>query len=229
MRLDKFIADGAALSRKDSRDAIKKGLVRVEGQVIRDIAFQIDENASVTLNGENISYVKHVYIMLNKPAGYVSATEDTRQKTVLELLDPKFKRYSLFPVGRLDIDTEGFLLLTNNGTFAHDILSPSKKVGKTYFVELENEISDNDIALLEKGVDIGECITKPAKVKRMSANEIMLTITEGKFHQIKRMAHSIKNNVAYLKRVAYGNLYLDETLKKGEYKVIDEEIIMKEI
>lgn len=229
MRLDKFIADGAALSRRDSREAIKKGIVLVEGQVVRDIAFQINENAAVTLNGEDISYVKHVYIMLNKPAGYVSATEDTRQKTVLDLIDPKFKRYSLFPVGRLDIDTEGFLLLTNNGNFAHDILSPSKKIGKTYFVELEKEISDDDIARLENGVDIGECVTKPAKVERVSVNEIMLTITEGKFHQIKRMAHSINNNVAYLKRVAYGNLYLDESLEKGEYKVLDEEIIMKEL
>ncbi len=223
MRIDKFVADAAALTRSEARKIIKAGLVKSGDAVIKDIAFQIEENASVTLNGEEIAYKKYVYIMLNKPAGYVSATEDKKQNTVLNLLDPSYKRYSLFPAGRLDIDTEGFLLLTNDGDLAHNLLSPNKKVGKTYFVRLKEKISEEDIQKLETGVDIGECVTKPAKVERISENEINLTITEGKFHQIKRMAFAVGNEVAYLKRLSYGDLYLDETLQTGEYRHLLEE------
>lgn len=226
MRLDKFIADGVALTRSEARKAIKAGRVKVGGTVIKDIAFQTDENAEATLDDKKIEYKRFVYIMLNKPAGYISATEDKKQNTVLELLDPSYARYKLFPAGRLDIDTEGFLLLTNDGELAHNILSPSKKFGKTYFVRLEKEVSDEDICKLENGVDIGECITKPAKAERVAGNEINLTITEGKFHQIKRMANAIDNNVIYLKRLAYGKVYLDKSLKKGEYRhLTDEEIL----
>lgn len=229
LRLDKFIADGLALTRKEARDKIKKGLVKVEGKKVSDISFQVSEESNITLNDEKVEFVKHIYIMLNKPAGFVSATEDKNKSTVMDLIDPKFKRYDLFPVGRLDIDTEGFLLLTNNGDLAHNILSPNKKVGKTYFVRLENDISDEDIKKLEDGVDIGDIITKKSIVERISKNEINLTITEGKFHQIKRMAHAVDNNVVYLKRLSYGGLYLDETLEKGAYKLLDEEEIMRKL
>ena len=160
--------------------------------------------------------------MLNKPQGYVSATEDKKQSTVLDLLDPSYARYQLFPVGRLDIDTEGFLLLTNDGETAHNLLSPNKNFGKTYFLRLENDISDKEMDLLEKGVDIGECVTKEAKAKRISENEIELTITEGKFHQIKRMAKAVGNTVVYLKRLSYGELYLDKGLEIGEYRPLTE-------
>ena len=229
LRLDKFIADGLALTRKEARDKIKKGLVKVEGKKVSDISFQVSEESNITLNDEKVEFVKHIYIMLNKPAGFVSATEDKNKSTVMDLIDPKFKRYDLFPVGRLDIDTEGFLLLTNNGDLAHNILSPNKKVGKTYFVRLENDISDEDIKKLEDGVDIGDIITKKSTVERIAKNEINLTITEGKFHQIKRMAHAVDNNVVYLKRLSYGGLYLDETLEKGAYKLLDEEEIMRKL
>lgn len=229
LRLDKFIADGLALTRKEARDKIKKGLVKVEGKKVSDISFQVSEESNITLNDEKVEFVKHIYIMLNKPAGFVSATEDKNKSTVMDLIDPKFKRYDLFPVGRLDIDTEGFLLLTNNGDLAHNILSPNKKVGKTYFVRLENDISDEDIKKLEDGVDIGDIITKKSTLERISQNEINLTITEGKFHQIKRMAHAVDNNVVYLKRLSYGGLYLDETLEKGAYKLLDEEEIMRKL
>lgn len=229
LRLDKFIADGLALTRKEARDKIKKGLVKVEGKKVSDISFQVSEESNITLNDEKVEFVKHIYIMLNKPAGFVSATEDKNKSTVMDLIDPKFKRYDLFPVGRLDIDTEGFLLLTNNGDLAHNILSPNKKVGKTYFVRLENDISDEDIKKLEDGVDIGDIITKKSIVERIAKNEINLTITEGKFHQIKRMAHAVDNNVVYLKRLSYGGLYLDETLEKGAYKLLDEEEIMRKL
>ena len=225
MRLDKFVADAAALTRSEARKMIKAGTVKVEGTSVKDIAFQVGEEQNVTLNDEMITYKRFVYIMLNKPAGYISATEDKKQNTVLTLLDPSYSRYSLFPAGRLDIDTEGFLLLTNDGNLAHNLLSPNKKVGKTYFVRLDSPLSDKNIKLLETGVDIGECFTKPAKVKRINENEIELTITEGKFHQIKRMAHAVGNNVAYLKRLSYGELRLDEKLNPGEYRHLTEEEI----
>ncbi len=225
MRLDKFISDGAAMTRSESRNAIKKGRVMRDDAVVKDIALTVSEDEILLLDGKEIAYKKYVYIMLHKPSGVVSATEDKRQKTVLNLLDPSYSRYALFPVGRLDIDTEGFLLLTNDGALAHNMLSPNKDVGKTYFVRLEKDITDDEISLLESGVDIGECITKPAKAERVNKNEINLTITEGKFHQVKRMAQAVGNKVAYLKRLAYGDFYLDETLPKGAYReLFDKEV-----
>lgn len=227
MRLDKFISDGAAMTRSQSRNAIKKGRVMRGGEVVKDIALAVSADEIILLDGKKIAYKKHVYIMLHKPAGVISATEDKRQKTVLDLLDPSYVRYALFPVGRLDIDTEGFLLLTNDGDLAHNILSPNKDAGKTYFVRLEKDITDEEITLLEKGVDIGECITKPAKAERVNKNEINLTITEGKFHQVKKMAQAVGNKVTYLKRLAYGNFYLDETLAKGAYRELSTEEVEK--
>ncbi len=225
MRLDKFVSDAAALTRSESRKAIKCGRITVNGTVMKDIAVHIPENANVLFDGQEIFYKKFIYIMLNKSQGYISATEDKKQNTVLELLDPSYARYQLFPVGRLDIDTEGFLLLTNDGETAHNLLSPNKNFGKTYFLRLECDISDEEIKMLENGVDIGDCITKEAKAKRIGSNEIELTITEGKFHQIKRMAKAVGNNVVYLKRLSYGELYLDKKLKIGEYRCLtDEEI-----
>jgi len=223
MRLDKFVSDAAAMTRSESRKAIKNGKVSVEDTIVKEIAFQIDQSSKVFLDGKEISYREYIYIMLNKPQGYVSATEDKKQKTVIDLLAPSYSRYQLFPVGRLDIDTEGFLLLTNDGDLAHNMLSPNKNVGKTYFLRLKNPIEDKEIIALESGVDIGECITKPAKAERICDNEITLTITEGKFHQIKRMAHAVGNEVVYLKRLAYGDFYLDETLETGKYRLLSSE------
>ena len=222
MRLDKFVSDGAAMTRSESRKAIKNGRISVESKIVKDIAFQVAENSSILLDGREISYREFVYIMLNKPQGYVSATEDKKQKTVLDLIDPSYSRYQLFPVGRLDIDTEGFLLLTNDGELAHNMLSPNKNVGKTYFLSLEKPITDEEIKALETGVDIGECVTKPAKAERISENEINLTITEGKFHQIKRMAKAVGNEVVYLKRLSYGSFYLDKALRTGDYRALTE-------
>lgn len=227
MRLDKFISDGAAMTRSQSRKAIKSGRVTRSGEVLKDIALSVSEDEIILLDGLEITYKKYVYIMLHKPSGVISATEDKRQKTVLDLLDPSYSRYDLFPVGRLDIDTEGFLLLTNDGDLAHNMLSPNKDVGKTYFVRLEKDITDKEIALLENGVDIGVCITKPSKAQRISENEINLTITEGKFHQIKKMANAVGNNVAYLKRLAYGDFYLDESLPKGNYRELSAQEVEK--
>ena len=223
MRLDKYVSDAAALTRSESRNAIKKGRVAVSGEIVKNIAFQLQEESLVTLDGNEIIYKKYIYVMLNKPQGYVSATEDKHQKTVLDLLDSSFSRYQLFPVGRLDIDTEGFLLLTNDGELAHNMLAPNKNVGKTYFLRLERNIADEEIEQFEKGVDIGDCVTKPAQAERVGENEIYLTITEGKFHQIKRMAKATGNEVVYLKRVSYGKFYLDETLNLGDYRLLSDE------
>jgi len=220
MRLDKYVSDGAAMTRSESRKAIKNGRVSVDGNTVKDIALHVDESAVVLLDGKELSYSEFVYIMLNKPQGYVSATEDKRKKTVLDLLDPSYSRYQLFPVGRLDIDTEGFLLLTNDGELTHNMLSPNKNVGKTYFLRTEKIIADEDISKLEKGVDIGECVTKPATAQRIGENELNLTITEGKFHQIKRMLHAVDNEVIYLKRLSYGDFHLDEALELGEYRLL---------
>ena len=225
MRLDKFISDGAALTRTQARKIIKEGRVRCGEKIIKDAASHVDENDEIYIDNNSVAYKRFIYIMLNKPQGYVSATEDKRQNTVLQLLDASYSRYKLFPAGRLDIDTEGFLLLTNDGELAHNLLSPNKKVGKTYFLRLQQPISDEEIKKLEDGVDIGECITKPAKTERVSPCEINLTITEGKFHQIKRMAQAVGNTVTYLKRLSYGQLYLDETLKPGEYRSLSEKEI----
>ncbi len=222
MRFDKLVADSASLTRSEARKIIKSGAAAADGVIIRDIAKNIDPSASLTVDGQAVSYRQFVYIMLNKPQGVISATEDKRKKTVLDLIGDGYKRFDLSPVGRLDIDTEGFLLLTNDGALAHELLSPSKKVGKTYFVRLEKPLSETAAAALENGVDIGECVTKPARVRRICENEIELTITEGKFHQIKRMAERVGNRVAYLKRLAYGKLFLDESLPCGGFRELTE-------
>lgn len=222
MRFDKLVADSASLTRNEARKIIKSGAAAADGVTVRDIAKNIDPNAALTVNGQAVFYRRFVYIMLNKPQGVISATEDRHKKTVLDLIGDGYKRFDLFPVGRLDIDTEGFLLLTNDGALAHELLSPSKKVGKTYFVRLEKPLSETAAAALENGVDIGECVTKPARVRRICENEIELTITEGKFHQIKRMAERVGNRVAYLKRLAYGKLFLDESLPCGGFRELTE-------
>ena len=222
MRFDKLIADSASLTRNEARKIIKSGAAAADGVTVRDIAKNIDPNAALTVNGQAVFYRRFVYIMLNKPQGVISATEDRHKKTVLDLIGDGYKRFDLSPVGRLDIDTEGFLLLTNDGALAHELLSPSKKVGKTYFVRLEKPLSETAAAALENGVDIGECVTKPARVRRICENEIELTITEGKFHQIKRMAERVGNRVAYLKRLAYGKLFRDESLPCGGFRELTE-------
>lgn len=226
MRLDKLVADAASMTRKEAREQIKRGSVEVDGEIIRDAAKQVDEKSELKISGKKAAYSEFIYIMLNKPAGFITATQDKNKQTVFDLLAPSLKRYNLSPVGRLDIDTEGFVLLTNDGQLTHELLSPNKNVGKTYYVELAGIISDSDIEKLETGVNIG-FITKPAKVKRLGERAIYLTITEGKFHQIKRMAHEINNEVTYLKRLSYGKLYLDESLEKGAYRRLSDEEIEK--
>lgn len=226
MRLDKFLCECLNISRSESKEVVKKGKVLVNNQVTKDSSININESEdTVTVNGECLKYEKFVYYMLNKPAGVVSATNDNLDKTVIDLLKAE-NRNDLFPIGRLDKDTVGLLIITNDGQLSHHLTSPNHHVAKTYYVETLNPVSDSDIASLEKGVLLtGDGITKPASVGRIDLNKINLTISEGKFHQVKRMLIAVSNEVTYLKRISIGHLKLDECLKEGDYRRLTEEEI----
>ncbi len=226
MRLDKMVADCAAVTRSEARKLIKSGEVCVNGIPKTDIAVHVSEDDALTVNGTAYTYKKYIYLMLNKPQGYISATTDKSLKTVMDLIDPSYRRCKLFPAGRLDIDTTGFLLITNDGELAHRLLAPNKKTGKTYIVTSRLPVTEKMLALFESGVDIGECVTSPARVERISPCETRLTIYEGKFHQIKRMFAVVGNEVTALRRIAYGSLYIDDKLKEGEYRALREDEIM---
>lgn len=223
MRLDKFVSDAMGITRKDSKNLIKKGLVSINGEIIKDAGANVKETDSLTVEGKKADYKKFIYLMMNKPQGYISATDDKNKKTVLDLLPENFKRYDLFPAGRLDIDTEGFLLLTNDGQTAHNLLSPSKKVGKEYFVRLEKPLSEKDRLTIEGGVDIGGYVTKPSQIRVESETECVITIVEGKFHQVKKMFECVGNKVIYLKRISFASLPLDPNLALGEYRFLTPE------
>lgn len=208
----------------------EKGLVTVDGVPAKSPDMKIDETSSaVTMDGKTLSYEKYVYYMLNKPEGYVSATNDNLHKTVIDLLSGENTR-DLFPVGRLDIDTVGLLLITNDGALSHDLLSPAKHVAKTYEAILDGIVTDEDITMFKTGVDIGEeKLCKPATLKVVDVDEnkghsrVYITITEGKFHQIKRMANAIGMDVLFLKRLSMGSLVLDPALSPGEYRRLTED------
>ncbi len=225
MRLDKFVAGAAGLTRSEARARIKSGAVTVNGSVEGNIGLNLDGSEAVCLDGRPLKASDFIYIMMNKPAGCVSATEDAREKTVLDLLAPELRRRGLFPAGRLDKDAEGLLLITNDGALAHRVLSPKKKVGKKYFVRLSLPLLDDKIDILEKGVDIGGYVTLPCKVEKISDFSAIITVTEGKFHQVKRMFAAVGSRVEYLKRVSFAGLELDERLEPGQYR----ELCTKEI
>ncbi len=223
MRLDKFLCEMNIGTRSQVKAYVKQGLVTVNGTIVRAGDLKIAENSDVvTFRGEHLHYRKFHYYMLNKPKGVVSATEDNVSKTVLELL-PKELRKNIFPVGRLDKDTEGLLLLTDDGGLAHELLSPKKHINKTYLVDTEAPLSEKEIVSLEQGVDIGEeKPTLPAKVEVVRERQILLTIQEGKFHQVKRMLQSVGNGVRNLKRVSFGAVTLDEDLTPGSFRELTE-------
>lgn len=223
MRLDKLVSDAIGITRKDSKNLIKKGKVQVGDEILKDPALNVSEKDELIIDGKRVYYKRFIYLMMNKPQGYISATDDKTKKTVLDLLPENFARYDLFPAGRLDIDTEGFLLLTNDGQTAHNLLSPSKKVGKEYFARLEKPLSECDKDTIEKGVDIGGYVTKPSNIVMKSDNECVITIVEGKFHQVKKMFESVGNKVVYLKRISFASLPLDPALALGEYRFLTEE------
>lgn len=225
MRLDKFLCDMNLGTRSRVKDLIRRGLVTVNGALVRNADIKIDERtARVCFQGQELCYQRFYYYMLNKPAGLISATKDRVSATVMELLRPEDRRLDLFPAGRLDKDTEGFLLLTNDGELAHRLLAPKKHVDKTYRVNIEHDLSPEDVKRLEQGVDIGEDrLTLPAKVQQPDEKVILLTLQEGKFHQIKRMLKAVDNSVTALKRISFGGLMLDDNLRPGEYRELTEE------
>lgn len=219
LRLDKFLCEMNIGTRSQVKKLVKQGAVSVNGCIADKVDIAIDERRDeVSFQGKRLHFEAFHYYMLNKPKDTVSATTDLNAVTVLELLPKEFRK-GIFPVGRLDKDTEGLLLLTDDGALAHDLLSPKKHVDKVYEVVLECALSQDEIERLEKGVDIGEkSNTLPAKVKVIDNRKILLTIHEGKFHQVKRMLHAVGNGVRELKRLSFGSLWLDENLLSGAYR-----------
>ncbi|WP_077214295.1 pseudouridine synthase [Bacillus dakarensis] len=230
MRIDKMLANLGFGSRKEVKKLLKDGAVKVNDVVIKDAKQHVNpESDTVTLNGEVIEYKEFIYLMMNKPPGVISATEDQYDQTVIDLLQVEDMVYEPFPVGRLDKDTEGLLLITNDGQLAHRLLSPKKHVPKTYFAVIDQEVTEDDVLAFEKGVILDDGYeTKPGILKILKSgihSDIELTITEGKFHQVKRMFEAVGKRVVYLKRISMGPLELDESLELGEYRELtDEEI-----
>ena len=227
-RLDKIVAAQCGLTRSQARERIWKGAVAVNGEKTTAIDRKVDpEKDELTMFGEPLTVREHLYIMMNKPAGCVSASRDRDEKTVLELLPEEYRRRDMAPAGRLDKDTTGFLLITNDGQLGHRLLSPKHHVPKTYLAEIAQPLTDQDIALLERGVDIGdETPTLPASVEipdGETPTNVLLTITEGRYHQVKRMFEAVGKPVISLHRQSFGALTLDPSLAPGEYRELTEE------
>lgn len=221
MRLDKMLAHCGYGSRKEVKEYIRKGYVLVNGEVITDDDYKVDEkNDEVVIANQNVCYDEMIYIMLNKPDGYISATYDANDPIVLDLISGYEKR-NLFPVGRLDKDTEGLLLITNDGKLAHNLLSPKKHVDKIYYLKFEGEFTKKAHELFENGVILDDgYMCMPAKFINLRNGEGKIIIKEGKYHQVKRMMEAVGCRVTYLKRIEFGPLKLDETLDFGEYRLL---------
>lgn len=228
IRLDKYISDAALVTRSEAVMAVKKGLVSVNGTVVRSNSAKVDaDRDTVTLSGRKLKYSKYIYVMLNKPEGYVSATEDGREHTVIELLPSELQKKDLFPAGRLDKNTVGLMLLTNDGDAAHKLLSPKHHVSKKYFFRCRHPLSEDERLLLEAGAVLDDgYVTKPSVIELLEDRQSgYITLTEGKYHQIKRMLESVNNKITYLERVTFGELLLDPDLERGAWRYLtDSEI-----
>lgn len=210
-------------TRSESAKLAKCGKITVNGNIIKKADLHIDpEKDIVCINGATVRYKQYAYIMLNKPEGYVSATDDEREKTVLDLLGDEERRLGLFPCGRLDKNTLGLVILTNDGDSAHKCLSPKHHVDKVYKFECKFPLNDENVKNLESGVDIGGYFTKPCKISLYNETSGEITLTEGKYHQIKRMFESIDNKITYLERLSFGGIKLDESLERGEWRFLTE-------
>ena len=228
MRIDKLLSNSGFGSRKEVKILLKGKAVEVNGETVRDPKFHVDEKTDeVSVAGEPVVYREFIYLMMNKPQGVISATEDRFDETVIDLLTEDEQRFEPFPVGRLDKDTEGLLLITNDGKLAHELLSPKKHVDKTYYAKIDSPVTDEDIEAFKQGVVLDDGYeTKPAQLHILRSgeeSEIELTITEGKFHQVKRMFESVGKQVVYLKRLSMGPLELDKKLELGEYRELTEQ------
>ena len=219
MRLDKYLAEMGAGTRKEVRKMIRDGRVSINGQKENDPGRKVMEGEEVRADGAPVVYEKYVYYMLHKPAGVISATEDAREQTVLDLIDEK-KRKGLFPVGRLDRDTEGLLLITNDGELAHRLLSPKRHVDKVYFARLDGPVGEEEKKRFAQGLKVDDTLTAlPAELEILDGkNEVRVTVREGKYHQVKRMFQAVGREVLYLKRLSRGPLVLDEQLPAGAYR-----------
>ncbi len=228
IRLDKALSHMGLGSRKEVKNYIRKGYVVVNGEVILDDDYKISpDEDEIILDGESFVFSEMVYLMLNKPAGVISATMDNKYETVVDLCS-EYKGYNIFPVGRLDIDTEGLLILTNDGALAHKLLSPKYHVYKKYYVKFEGEFKEEYKKAFKEGIILEDgyrCMS--ALAEKVSYDEAYVWIKEGKFHQVKRMFESLDMKVIYLKRVEFGPLVLDSNLKLGEYRTLSEEEVLK--
>ena len=230
MRLDKFLVACAVGSRTEVKKLLKAGRVTVNGKKEKSAKLQIDEDTDVIcFDGEKLDYEEFVYYMMNKPRGVISATEDPKHKTVLDLLDDYARAKEVFPVGRLDIDTHGLLLLTNDGKLAHALLSPKRHVDKTYLARINGVMTDADVETFAQGVPLKDFTCQPAKLELVSVDKekeeslVRVTIAEGKFHQVKRMVAYCGKEVVDLQRLTMGTLTLDEDLKRGEWRRLSKE------
>lgn len=228
MRLDKMLANSGFGTRKEVKKLLKTGVVKVDGNVVKDAKVHVDpEVQEVTVHEDIVEYREFIYLMMHKPPGLLSATEDYRQETVVDILQEEDKMFEPFPVGRLDKDTEGLLILTNDGQLAHQLLSPKKHVPKTYYAKIDGEVTVEDIEAFKRGVTLDDGYeTLPAELKILEAgseSQIEITIVEGKFHQVKRMFQAVGKTVTYLKRLSMGELKLDEDLELGEYRELTDE------
>jgi len=229
MRLDKLLAHCGFGTRKEVKALIKQGIVSVNNEIVYKDKTQVDPHHDIIMvDGEIIQYEEYVYYMLNKPAGYVSATRDNIYPTVIELIDDYY-RDDLFPVGRLDIDTEGLLLLTNDGVLAHQLLSPKHHCPKVYFAKVKGIVNENDVLAFQEGIQLDDyqCMSAQLNILAVDENssEVKVTIFEGKFHQVKKMFIAVGKEVTYLKRIRMKNLSLDPCLELGEFRrLTDEEL-----
>lgn len=226
-RLDKLISSQSMMTRSETSKLIKSGCVSVNGIQIKNTAFKADtEEDLIEVNGERFCYKKYIYIMMNKPEGIVSASRDPKEKTVIDIIPDSMKRPGLFPAGRLDKDTTGFVLITDDGEFAHNILSPRHHIDKTYLAETSEIIDDHYLSEMRNGMILGDEQLLEAEIELVSNNNLpvyRIVLREGKYHQIKRMIASTNASLISLKRIKMGNLPLDETLSPGECREITEE------
>ncbi|URZ15385.1 pseudouridine synthase [Clostridium felsineum] len=227
-RLDKIISNMGYGSRKDVKKIIKDGRVKVDGVVIKDNNKQVDpEKTKIVINGEEVFYKKYIYLMLNKPAGVISATFDNYDKTVIDLLNVEDQMFEPFPIGRLDKDTVGLLFLTNDGDFNHRLISPKWHVDKIYYAKINEKVTDEDVEAFKEGIVLDDgykCMSADLKVLNSDKEyEVEVIVREGKYHQVKRMFEARGKKVIYLKRISFAGIDLDEKLKEGEYRELTEE------
>ena len=222
MRLDKYLADMSLGTRSEVKDLIRKGKITVNEKTVKDASYQVKDSDIIACEGQEVSYVEYEYYLLNKPQGYICALEDKRYPVIMELITSR--RKDLVPVGRLDLDTEGAILITNDGQLNHFLLSPKNHVPKTYYAETDAPIPETAVAEFEKGMDLGDFRSAPAQLKILGEKKAELTIHEGKFHQVKRMFEKVGCTVTFLKRLRFGPLDL-QGLPTGEFRRLSREEI----